>query len=166
MKVMVIRLAMILASATALASADPAPAPRPASMTAPSSAVASPVPTQVPSPVTDPPPRLAPPHSLRDEATRVATDMVAGGQTNRDPDLLLMPWSIGRWSGNGRAAKLEAGAAGATLAGEVMAGFDGSPLAVLGLFAAGATLDAAAADVEAASPPKAPKRKPIKHRLR
>ncbi len=117
------------------------------------------------SPVLDPPKPLRRPVSLRAEATRVATDMAAI-QSRSDPDLLLTPWRLDRWSANGRAAKLEAGAAAATLAGELALGLGGSPIAALGAFAAGVTLDAASSDVEAASPPpKKTKPKP-KHRLR
>ena len=116
-------------------------------------------------PLPDPPLRVRLPVSLRAEATRVASDMVAG-QSRADPDLLLTPWRIDRWSANGRAAKLEAGAAAATLVGEMALGLGGSPIAALGAFAASATLDAAAADVEAASPRPAKTKPKPKHRLR
>ncbi|CAN5910908.1 hypothetical protein BH11MYX3_BH11MYX3_14870 [soil metagenome] len=116
-------------------------------------------------PLPDPPVRVRQPVSLRSEATRVAIDMAAV-QSRSDPDLLLVPWQIRRWSANGRAAKLQAGAATATFVGEMALGLGGSPLAALGAFAAGATLDAASADVEAASPPRTKAKPKLKHRLR
>ncbi len=116
-------------------------------------------------PLPDPPVRARQPVSLRAEATRVATDMAAV-QSRSDPDLLIAPWQMGRWSANGRAAKLEAGAAAATFAGELALGLGGSPIAALGAFVAGATLDAAAADVEAESPPRTMTKRKPKHRLR
>lgn len=153
-------------TATALASADPAPPDKRAPVPN-AKAVAAPIPTLGTVAVPDPPPPPRPPRSLRDEAARVTSDLVAGGQTNHDPDLLLMPWQLGRWSANGRAAKLSAGAAAATFVGEAALGLGGSPIAALAAFAAGATLDAAAADVEAASPaPRPARKKPIKHKLR
>jgi hypothetical protein len=116
-------------------------------------------------PLPDPPVRTRQPVSLRAEATRVATDMAAV-QSRSDPDLLIAPWQLGRWSANGRAAKLAAGAAAATFVGEMALGLDGSPLAALGAFVAGATLDAASADVEAASEPRPKAKSKLKHRLR
>ncbi len=130
-------------------------------------AVATADPTPLQQPVSDPPPKLKQPRSLRDEATRVTTDLVAGEQdVRRDPDMLITPWSFGRWSANGKAANLEGGAALATIIGEATLGLGGSPLAALGAFAAAATLDSAAADVEAASPDPVKKQKRIKHKLR
>lgn len=110
----------------------------------------------------DPPAPVRRPISLRDAATRAATEIVAT-ESRADPDLLLTPWRIGRLTG--KAGHLEAGAAGATFLGEAVLGLDGSPLAAIAAFAAGATLDAASADVEAATPPP-PKTKRIKHTLR
>lgn len=130
-------------------------------------AVASADPTPQVQVLPDPPPKLKQPRSLRDEATRVATDLVAGEQdVRRDPDLLFTPWAFGRWSANGKAGKLEAGAALATFVGEATLGLGGSPIAALGAFAAAVTLDSAAADVEAASPAPVKKQKRIKHKLR
>ncbi len=130
-------------------------------------AVASADPTPRTQAVPDPPTKLKQPRSLRDEATRVTTDLVAGEQdVRRDPDLLFTPWAFGRWSANGKAAKLEAGAAAATLIGEAALGLGGSPIAALGAFAAAVTLDSAAADVEAASPAPVKKQKRIRHKLR
>ena len=124
-------------------------------------------PTPQPQGVPDPPPKLKQPRSLRDEATRVTSDLVAGEQdVRRDPDLLFTPWAFGRWSANGKAAKLGAGAAVATLVGEATLGLGGSPTVALGAFAAAVTLDSAAADVEAASPEPTKKQKRIKHKLR
>lgn len=136
------RLAMVLVVVgTSFAAADPAGTPLP-----------------------DLPPKKPEPKSLRDEAVRVATELAAV-ESRRDPDLLLQPWVYGRWFQNGKAGNLAAGAAAATLVGEAALGFDASPFAVIGAFAAAITLDAAAADVEAATPPKKkPKPRP-KHRL-
>jgi hypothetical protein len=130
-------------------------------------AVASADPTPQTQALPDPPPKLKQPRSLRDEATRVTTDLVAGEQdVRRDPDLLFTPWAFGRWSANGKAANLEAGAAAATILGEATLGLGGSPIAALGAFAAAITLDSAAADVEAASPEPVKKQKRIKHKMR
>jgi hypothetical protein len=115
-------------------------------------------------PLPDPPPPRRAVRSLREEATRVATELV-DVHSSRDPDLLLMPWRIERWSADGRAGQLEGGAAAATLVGELILGLGGAPIAALAAAAAGATLDVAAADAEAASEP-APVAKPrVKHRL-
>jgi hypothetical protein len=114
----------------------------------------------------DPPAKRKPPKSLRDEATRVATELAAV-ESRRDPDLLLQPWVIDRWSLSTKAGRLEAGAAVATMAGEAVMGLGGSPLAALGAFAAAVTMDSAAADVEADAPTETTKpKKRIKHRLR
>ena len=129
-------------------------------------AAADPVPALVPPALAAPPPKLPAPRSLREHAERVATDMIAGGPTNRDPNLLSLPWQVGRWSVDGRANKLDAASGAATLVGGVTLDAGGSPLAAFALFAAAATFDAAAADAEAMSAPRAPKKKRIKHTLR
>jgi len=157
MSPMISRVAWVLLAATTVAAAEPVPAPPLA---------ATPVPALVPPMLADPPAKRSAPRSLRDDAKRVAADLAAGGPASRDPDLLLMPWQIGRWSADGRAGKLEAAAGAATLVGEAALGFGGSPIAAFAAFVAGATLDAAAADAEAASPPPTRKPKRIKHTLR
>ena len=157
MSSMIPRIALVLLAATTVAAGDPVPTP---------TLAATPVPTLVPPALSDPPPKRPVPRSLRDDAKRVAADLAAGGPGNRNPDLLLLPWQVGRWSLDGRASKLEAGAGGAALVGEATLGLGGSPLAAFAAFAAAATLDAAAADAEAASPPKPRKTKRIKHTLR
>ncbi len=86
--------------------------------------------------------------SFRDQATAIATELV-NVQSNSDPELLVSMWSVSRWTRSGKATKLRAGAAGATLLGEALLAFDGSPLAALGAFAGAATLDAAANDIDA-----------------
>ena len=120
-------------------------------------------------PLPDPPPRKPEAKSLRDEAVRVATELAAV-QSRRDPELLLEPWPYQRWLTNGRAAKLQAAAAGATFVGEAVLGLGGSPIAALAAFAAGATFEAAATEAEAlaisAEPAPKPKPKKIRHRLR
>jgi len=151
MSSMLPRIVMVLFATTTFAAADPPPLS---------------VPALVPPALSDPPPQRPVPRSLREDAKRVAADFAAGGSTNRDPDLLLMPWQIGRWSADGRANKLEAAAGAATLVGEATLGLGGSPLAAFAAFAAAATFDAAAADAEAASEPRRPKKKRIKHTLR
>ena len=151
MSAMIHRLAMVLLATTTVAAADPAPTS---------------VPAIVPPVLMDPPPKPPVPRSLREDAKRVAADLAAGGPASRDPDLLLMPWRLGRWSADGRANKLDAAAGAATLVGEATLGLGGSPLAAFAAFAAAVTLDAAAADAEAASEPRTPKKKRIKHTLR
>lgn len=139
--------AILLAGAVVPAAADPAPDPDG-------------------TPLPDPPPKKPEVKSLRDEAVRVATELAAV-ESRRDPEQLLEPWPYHRWFRSSRAAKLEAGAAGATFLGEAVLGLGGSPIAALAAFAAGATMDAAAADAEAASPPPpAKKAKKPRHRLR
>ncbi len=151
MSPMFTRIVMVLITTTTVAAADPAPTPAPA---------------LVPSALADPPPKPPAPRSLREHAERVASDMVAGGPTNRDPNLLWMPWQVARWSVDGRANKLDAASGAATLVGGATLGSGGSPLAAFALFAAAATFDAAAADAEAASEPRPPRKKRIKHTLR
>lgn len=119
-------------------------------------------------PLPDPPPKKPQAKSLRDEAVRVATELAAV-ESRRDPEQLLEPWPYQRWFRTGRGAKLEAAAAGATFIGEAALGLGGSPLAALAAFAAGATFDAAAADVEASDAASEPAQKPkkkIRHRMR
>jgi hypothetical protein len=86
--------------------------------------------------------------SFRDQATAIATELV-NVQSNSDPEQLVQMWSFSRWTRSGKATKLRAAAAGATLLGEALLAFDGSPLAVLGAFAGAATLDTAANDIDA-----------------
>ena len=124
-------------------------------------AAADPVWTALP----DPPPKKPEAKSLRDEAVRVATELAAV-ESRRDPDLLLQPWAYGRWFQSGKAGNLAAGAAAATLVGEAAMAFDASPFAVIGAFAAAITLDSAASDVEAATPPPKKSKPRPKHRLR
>ena len=100
-----------------------------------------------------PPPPPAP--SLRIAAARLAEERFA--EQWRYPE----PGTLGGYDGTGiyfggdgryqprsrRAASLHAGAIGATLLGEILLSLD-SPLAGVGALAAGATLDAAAADAD------------------
>lgn len=141
-------IAMVLAGTVVPAAADPTPDPDG-------------------TPLPDPPPKKPQVKSLRDEAVRVATELAAV-ESRRDPEQLLEPWPYHRWFTSAKAGKLEAAAAGATFVGEAVLGLGGSPIAAFAAFAAGATLDAAAADAEAASPPPPPKKKvkQPRHRLR
>jgi len=159
MSPMIPRVALVLLAATTIAAADPMVALAP-------TLTPTLVPALVPPMLADPPPKRPVARSLREAAARVAADLAAGGSTNRDPDLLLLPWQVGRWSADGRAAKLDAAAGAATLVGEATLGFGGSPVAAFAAFVAAATLDAAGADAEAASERPAPKKKRIKHTLR
>lgn len=127
-------------------------------------AAADPAPDPDGEPLPDPPPKRRQAKSLRDEAVRVATELAAV-ESRRDPEQLLEPWPYHRWFHSGKAAKLEAAAAGATFLGEAVLGLEGSPIAALGAFAAAAVFDSAAADVEAATPPPARKQKKPRHRL-
>jgi hypothetical protein len=97
--------------------------------------------------------------SLREEATRVATELV-GTESRTDPQVAM--WRIGRFTATGRAAHLEGGAAAAVFVGEMILALGGSKVAAAGALAAAATLDAAAGEIEAEHQPK-PKR--VKHTL-
>lgn len=99
-------------------------------------------------PLADPPPTRVV-KSLRDEAARVAADRAEAWNMPGADLGLEQHWDIGRWTRTGRAAKLHNRAAAATFIGEMILGLGGSPIAALGAFATGATLDAAAADAEA-----------------
>src|SRR5579862_1238461 len=79
--------------------------------------------------------------SLRDEATRVATELV-NTQSRTEPEVAM--WRIGRWTATGRAAHLEGGAAAAVFVGEMILALGGSKVAAAAALAASATLDAAA----------------------
>jgi hypothetical protein len=115
----------------------------------------------------DPTPTSVTAESLREQAIRVATERVAV-QSHAELDISLAPYQIKRLTAGGRVGKLEGGAAAATFVGEMILAFGGSPLAALGALATGATLDAAAADAEASTPPTpSAKLKPRpKHTLR
>jgi hypothetical protein len=99
-----------------------------------------------------PTPTLAP--SLRIESARVAAERYANDWRYPEPGAIVGVDSGGWFLGHShyrprsaRSAALHAGSIGATLLGEVLLS-TGSPLAGLGALATGATLDAAAADVE------------------
>jgi hypothetical protein len=92
--------------------------------------------------------------SLRIEAARVAAERFQDSWRYPEPGELGGYDGAGWYFGNGhyrprsrRAAALHGGAAGATLLGEILLS-TGSPLAGVGALAAGATMDAAAADVD------------------
>ena len=99
---------------------------------------------------TVPPPVSVP--SLRLEAARVAHEKYDGQWRYPEPGVLGGIDGNGIFFGHGfyrprsdRASALHAGAIGATLLGEILLG-TGSPLAGVAALAAGATMDAAAAD--------------------
>ena len=101
---------------------------------------------------TVPPPVIVP--SLRIEAARVAHERYDGQWRYPEPGELGGVDGSGFFFGHGhyrprsgRAAALHGGAIGATLLGEILLG-TGSPLAGVAALAAGATFDAAAADVD------------------
>ena len=94
----------------------------------------------------------APVPSLRLEAARVAQEKYDGQWRYPEPGELGGYDGTGFFWGHGhykprtrRGHALHAGSVGATLLGEILLG-SGSPLAGVGALAAGATLDAAAAD--------------------
>lgn len=95
-----------------------------------------------------------PPPSLRIEALRVANENWENSWRYPQPGPILGIDS-GQWfmgdayyrPRTARSAGLHAGSIGATLVGEILVG-SGSPLAGVGALLTGATLDAAAADVD------------------
>jgi hypothetical protein len=136
-----VMLLVMLAAGTATAdpqSTDPAPLTR--------------APSVQPFLVFDPPP--PPAKSLRLEALRVAGERFEADWRYPDPGPVL-GYQDGTWfMGYGhyrprtaRSAALHGGSMAATLLGEVLIG-TGSPLAGFGALVTGATLDAAAADVD------------------
>ena len=104
---------------------------------------------------TDPPKPIL---SLRAEGARIVATMEAGEHFPMVSPILTINgnYHFVGWSPRGRAGALTGAAMGATLAGELLLGFDASPFAVIGAFVAAATLDAAASDAardqEAARP--------------
>jgi hypothetical protein len=150
-------LAIALLAVPAVADPDPTPDPVP-TFTLQTSLFDTPVPApQVP--------------SLRIEAARVAAERFQDTWRYPEPGELGGVDGAGWYFGNGhyrprsrRATALHAGAGGATLLGEILLS-TGSPLAGVGALAAGATLDAAAADVDndTEAREQAPKKKKKKH---
>jgi hypothetical protein len=102
---------------------------------------------------TDPTPQL-PPVSLRIEAARVAAERFEDSWRYPEPGPIIgldgNAWFVGAGHYHPRTARsaaLHGGSMAATLAGEILVG-TGSPLAGVGALLTGATLDAAAADVD------------------
>jgi hypothetical protein len=102
---------------------------------------------------TDPTPQL-PPVSLRIEAARVAAERFEDSWRFPEPGPIIgidgQEWFIGAGHyrpRTARSAALHGGSIAATVAGEILIG-SGSPLAGVGALLTGATLDAAAADVD------------------
>ncbi|HEY5923762.1 MAG TPA: hypothetical protein VIV11_18900 [Kofleriaceae bacterium] len=156
---------LLLVSIAGTAAADPAAKPQPPSKpaTAPPSA---PAPTTVndPQPLTraptvapflvfDPPP--PPVKSLRIEALRIAGERSEADWRFPEPEPIMGFRSDGSFfmgypqhrPRNARSAALHTGAAASTLLGEILLG-TGAPIAGVGAMLTGATLDAAAADVD------------------
>jgi len=102
---------------------------------------------------TGPAPQL-PPVSLRIEAARVAAERFEDNWRFPEPGPVIgldgNAWFVGAGHyrpRTARSAALHGGSMAATLAGEILMG-TGSPLAGVGAMLTGATLDAAAADVD------------------
>jgi hypothetical protein len=86
--------------------------------------------------------------SLRIEASRVAQERYDGQWRYPEPGTLGIYFGAHHYRPrSARSAALHGASMGATLLGEILLG-TGSPLAGVGALAAGATLDAAAADVD------------------
>ena len=129
---------LILALATATASADPPQRPH---LVLPTMSL------------TDPAPQL-PPVSLRLEAARVASERFEDNWRFPQPGPMAgfdgQGWFVGAGyyrPRTARSAALHGGSIAATIAGEILVGSN-SPLAGVGALVTGATLDAAAADVD------------------
>lgn len=129
---------VFLALASATASADPPQRPR---LVLPTMSL------------TDPAPQL-PPVSLRLEAARVASERFEDNWRFPQPGPMVgfdgQGWFVGAGyyrPRTARSAALHGGSIAATIAGEILVGSD-SPLAGVGALLTGATLDAAAADVD------------------
>lgn len=137
-------------AATGIAAADPSPPP------------AAPGPFVLPAlSLFDAPTPLVVP-SLRLEAARIAAARTESDWRYPEPGALVGLDGEGWFVGAGfyrpltaRSAALHAGSIGTTILGEILLA-SGSPLAGVGALAAGATLDAAAADVDRAA--EAPRR--------
>jgi hypothetical protein len=109
-------------------------------------------PTVAPFLVFDPPPQPVP--SLRLEALRIAGERADGDWRFPTPEPVFGYQDGGWFMGYGayrprtkRSAALHGGSMASTLLGEILIG-SGSPLAGVGALVTGATLDAAAADVD------------------
>ena len=129
---------VILALATATASADPPQRPH---LVLPTMSLTGPTPT-------------LPPVSLRIESARVAAENWENSWRYPEPGAIVGLDGNGWFVGAGhyrprtaRSAALHGGSIAATIAGEILVGSD-SPLAGVGALITGATLDAAAADVD------------------
>jgi hypothetical protein len=103
--------------------------------------------------MSEPTPQL-PPVSLRIEAARVVAERFEDNWRYPDPGAMVGLDGNGWFIGAGhyrprtsRSAALHGGSIAATMAGEILLG-TGSPLAGVGALLTGATLDAAAADVD------------------
>jgi hypothetical protein len=128
----------------------PAPDPGPQPVSGPQPLTRSP--TVAPFLVFDPPP--PPVASLRLEALRIAGERADNDWRYPTPEPIFGYTDGGWFMGYGayrprtkRSAALHGGAMASTLLGEILIG-SGSPLAGVGALVTGATLDAAAADVD------------------
>ena len=129
---------VIVALATATASADPPQRPH---LVLPQMSLSGPTPQ-------------LPPVSLRIETARVAAEQFENSWRYPTPGPMVgldgQGWFIGAGyyhPRTARSAALHGGSIAATIAGEILVGSD-SPLAGVGALLTGATLDAAAADVD------------------
>src|SRR5665647_3170361 len=94
----------------------------------------------------DPPKPLK---SMRAEGARIVATMEEGERFPVVTPLISLDGTQDfGWSPRGRAAKLNAASMTATFIGEMLLGLGASPFAAVGALAAGATLDAAAADAD------------------
>lgn len=157
-----IRLALVVTALVGTASADPTVTPAASSSRAPDPATASSTssdprplartPSAAPFLVFDPPPQ--PVKSLRLEALRIAGERSESDWRYPEPGPVL-GYQDGSWfmgyshyrPRTARSAALHGGSMAATLLGEILLG-TGSPVAGVGALLTGATLDAAAADVD------------------
>jgi len=145
-------LVVMLTAGTAIADPAPAPAPVPAATTTTSS---TPVATsKILSPLMLGEMPSLPVPSLRLEAVRIAGARVDSDWRYPEPGTLLGndggQWFLGVGHyrpRNARSAALHGGSMAATIAGQILMAAD-SPLAGVGALLTGATLDAAAADVD------------------
>jgi hypothetical protein len=152
-----VRIAVVLLfAASGVGSADPAPS---TSSPSPSPTTSTPAPpTRTPLVLTplsliETTPSL-PAVSLRLEAARIAAERFEDNWRFPEPGPIIgldgNAWFVGAGHyrpRNARSAALHGGSMGATMLGEILVG-SGSPLAGVGALLTGATLDAAAADVD------------------
>lgn len=154
-----VRIAVVLLFAAAgVVSADPNASSPPATTTP------APHPTLILQPLALIEVPALPPISLRLEAARIAAERFEDNWRFPVPGPIIgldgNAWFVGAGHyhpRNARSAALHGGSIGATIIGEILVG-SGSPLAGVGALVTGATLDAAAADVDRDAESAHPKR--------